>query len=359
MHRSLFSCGAPALLACTVLGACKSIGPGSVERDRFDYNTAIANSWKDQTLLNIVKIRYADMPLFVEVASVVAGYTLESQVSVAGSFPETTTFGGDTFSAGASGKFTDRPTITYAPITGQQFNQSFMTPIPPEAVLFLIQTGWAPELILPMIVDGMNGLRSEIAAGSGQRRGDSAYYRAVELFGRIQRSGALSMQIVSDGQDRRTELIMHAGDLPPESQSDLSELAGLLGIAPGSTTLSVSYGAVQRDERDLAILTRSMLQIMIQMATVVDVPEEHVESGRTVPTLEREDEADTSRIIAILSSKQRPEDAFVAVPYKDHWFWIDDRDFASKRTFAFLMILFSLTETGGREGLPVVTIPSG
>jgi len=38
---------------------------------------------------------------------------------------------------------------------------------------------------------------------------------------------------------------------------------------------------------------------------------------------------------------------------------VDDRDFRTKRTFAFLMILFSLTETGGKEGLPLVTIPSG
>jgi hypothetical protein len=47
------------------------------------------------------------------------------------------------------------------------------------------------------------------------------------------------------------------------------------------------------------------------------------------------------------------------VNYRNHWFWIDDRDFKSKRTFAFLMVLFSLTETGGKEGLPLVTIPSG
>jgi hypothetical protein len=55
----------------------------------------------------------------------------------------------------------------------------------------------------------------------------------------------------------------------------------------------------------------------------------------------------------------KPEDAFVSVRYRDRWFWIDDRDFRSKRTFSFLMLLFSLTETGGKEGLPLVTIPTG
>jgi hypothetical protein len=44
------------------------------------------------------------------------------------------------------------------------------------------------------------------------------------------------------------------------------------------------------------------------------------------------------------------------VQYKEHRFYIDDQDFASKWGFAFLMILFFLTETGGGELLPVVTV---
>ena len=50
-----------------LLPACTSMGPGTVPRDRFDYNTAISDSWKQQTLLNVVKLRYADMPLFEDI----------------------------------------------------------------------------------------------------------------------------------------------------------------------------------------------------------------------------------------------------------------------------------------------------
>ena len=67
-----------------MVAACTSIGPGTVPHDRIDYASAIGNSWKEQTLLNIVKLRYADMPIFLEVAQVIAGYQLQSAIS--GSF---------------------------------------------------------------------------------------------------------------------------------------------------------------------------------------------------------------------------------------------------------------------------------
>src|SRR6476660_8784655 len=69
------------LLAVT---GCTHLGPKTVTVDRFDYSAAIADSWKQQTLLNIVKLRYMDMPVFMDVASVVSGYSLQTGVSVTG-----------------------------------------------------------------------------------------------------------------------------------------------------------------------------------------------------------------------------------------------------------------------------------
>jgi hypothetical protein len=50
-----------AALLLYAIAACSSIGPGTVPHDRIDYGTSIGNSWKEQTLLNIVKLRCANV----------------------------------------------------------------------------------------------------------------------------------------------------------------------------------------------------------------------------------------------------------------------------------------------------------
>ena len=71
------------------------------------------------------------------------------------------------------------------------------------------------------------------------------------------------------------------------------------------------------------------------------------------------DEAQKSKShLRIRCCKEKPKDAFVAVEYRDQWFWIDDRDLLSKRAFSFTMILFTLADTGERESLPLITIPA-
>jgi hypothetical protein len=86
-----------AVLASLVAG-CSSIGSATVPHDRIDYGTSIGNSWKEQTLLNIVKLRYADMPIFLGVAQVIAGYQVQGTLG--------TSFTAGSFNAALIGPFT-------------------------------------------------------------------------------------------------------------------------------------------------------------------------------------------------------------------------------------------------------------
>jgi hypothetical protein len=170
------------------------------------------------------------------------------------------------------------------------------------------------------------------------------------------------MRIIKENdQKESTVMFFYRKNVTPETEEALGKLRKLLGLRPGERELTVTYGLIPASDREISMLTRSMLQIMVEMATRIDVPDQHVSDGRTVPSLSKPDsnEEKIRQLMDIKSSSNKPENAYTAVNYKDHWFWIDDRDFKSKRSFTFLMILFSMTETGGKEGLPLVTIPAG
>src|SRR5215813_10531761 len=67
-------------LSVLFLTGCLTIGPRTVARDRFDYSTAISESWKRQTLLNLIKIRLADAARVFQVTSILQPYALQNPV---------------------------------------------------------------------------------------------------------------------------------------------------------------------------------------------------------------------------------------------------------------------------------------
>ena len=60
------------------------MGPPTIARDRFDDVTAVSESWKRQMLLNLLKVRYADAPVFMDIASAINSYELAGDVSLSG-----------------------------------------------------------------------------------------------------------------------------------------------------------------------------------------------------------------------------------------------------------------------------------
>ncbi len=356
-----------------VLTGCKSIGPGSVARDRFDYSASLSESWKRQTLLNIVKLRYLDPPIFVDVGQIVSGYTLETGLTGAGQLSSADAIQRNSATLGGSIKYTDRPTITYTPLTGNKFVKGLMTPLPPESVFFTIQSGWPADGVLFVTVAEINGLKNQATTISGVSTPDPKFLRVLQLMRKIQLSGAVAMRVQQDAQKQQTTILaFRSKDIALETLNDIHELRQLLRLDPEAEELRLVFGASSTNDREVAVLTRSMLQQMATMASQVEVPAEDVSQGRASPGWEsnpvlanaqaeaNRDTAspDAPRLVRILSSKSEPKDAFVKINYRNLWFWIDDRDLKSKRTFSFMMMLFTLADTGERDNLPLITIPA-
>jgi hypothetical protein len=339
------------------LAGCRSIGPGGLTRDRYEYSDSIGESWKRQTLLNVVKLRYLDPPIFVDVGQIVASRTLSRSVSLGGNVGQGNN---NNMTMGAAGTYTDQPTVTYTPLTGNRYIKSLMTPLTPDSVFFMIQAGWPADGVLVMATAAINGLKNQASSINGTTPPDPEFLRALALMRKIQVAGGVAFRIIQNAEKEQTSLLVfRREDIPPEVRADSMELRRLLKLDPDANEFKLVFGATAANDKEVAMQTRSIIQVMWIMAAQVEVPAKDLTDHAAVPGWESMPGAqEATRLIQIRSSKDEPPHAFVAVPYRDRWFYIDDRDLRSKRVFSFIMLLFTLADTGEPQPMPLVTIPA-
>ncbi len=351
---------AAALVGAVALTGCSHLGPKTVAVDRFDYSTAIADSWKQQTLLNIVKLRYMDLPVFVDVASVVAGYSMQTGVSVNGTLSSESAMQGNFASAGGQAIYTDRPTITYVPMTGEKFLRGLITPIDPKNVFFLLQSGYAADFILGMAVESLNGVRNRSTAGGAVREADPDFIRVLDLLREVQAAGAFGMRVEEDKAKNSTGVVFFQRDeVSPEIAAKGAEIRRLLKLAADKQKFVLTYSPARGTDNELAVNSRSMLQIMTAFASHLDVPEAHLHDHSAWPSVDNVPTAEgRQKVPQIHSGKDKPAGAFAAVRYRDYWFWVDNGDLQTKRALTVVMFFFTLADTGSPEKLPLITIPA-
>lgn len=338
-----------------LLGGCTSLGAQRMGIDRTDYGNRLREANKEQLLLNIVAMRYGDAPLFLEVSSVISQYSREATVGV------DMTLGppaGDP-DGGLDGNLVIRetPTVTYTPLSGDRFARSLLSPLPPASLLSMMESGWSAELLFPLAVRSVNGVRNGSRDPLFAESGDPDFPLIVAAMARLQRSRGLVLLIERHDADS-----FHAhgqvGENPSEQdQADLAFLARALNLPDDRVdTFDLVFAAAQTAPRQLAVRTRSMFEIFSEMAQGVDAP--RLDSGGAAvdpgPAT-----GHVAPLLRVRSGPARPSDAHVAVQYRGHWFWIDGDDMASKRAFLVAQILLSLAETSGGGAGPLVTVPTG
>ena len=133
------------------------------------------------------------------------------------------------------------------------------------------------------------------SGGVSQRSGDAGFYRLLSLFRKVQKSGSVGMRIVKNKDMQETTIMFfHRKDISSEIKEAMNELANLLGLKTGVREIPISYGYIPSTDSEIAMLTRSMMQIMIELAIQVDVPAIHVDEGRTIPTSLQSNKAGTA-----------------------------------------------------------------
>jgi len=341
------------LLSLSCLPGCVGIGPGELERDNLAYGQALGDAWQQQMLLNIVKLRYGESPAFLEVASVINQYSVEGQVGVSAPSWDRPAIAGPPV-ASVSGRWADRPTITYTPVLGDQFTRSLLTPIRPAALAAMMQSGWPAEFVFGVTVRSINGLSNGTRSALMRDEPDPRFGQLVRDLSAIQRSGHVGIRVERRPDGNAVVLVM-AREEPNAIDDVRSRVRRALGLPEGTSEFNLIYGMLPGANNEVAVLSRSVLEILGEFSFGVDVPPEHVVEGRVLAAPDFQGTW-VPPTIHIHSGPDRPTDAAVAVPYRKLWFWIDDCDIDSKRHFSFALILVSLAESGDGGEAPLVTV---
>lgn len=349
------------LAVLAMVSGCASVGPDKVLTDRVGYSVSINESWKQQVLLNIVRVRYVEPLLFMDVGDIVAGYTMETGGNVGFSrsmFDLSAVGDSSKLDLGVSGRFTDRPTITYKPMTGPAFRKAIMSPLPPGNVALAIDSGVSAQFLMHLGVRSMNGLRNTILGPGERLEADSGFTRAVSALSRLQLLNAVHVRITPAHPGAGNRFLLSFGDMAPttETRDLIAEFKGLLGLDPALDEYELTSVGVGGGDR-IVLRTFSLMQIMAAVADRVHIPEKDVESGRALPAMGASTDNPVLEAVAVRSGPKPPPGAYAAIQLRDHWFWVDDHDLPAKRVFAFLMLaLTMMDESGG--GMPIqMTIP--
>jgi hypothetical protein len=152
----------------------------------------------------------------------------------------------------------------------------------------------------------------------------------------------------------------------------------LLNLEPGLPEYELIVGEADpfpesvpaAPRRQIVLEPRSTFEALIFMSHGVTVPPEHLEQGlvrqTALPDGQLFDWSELTRgVFQVQHVKQhhRPDHAYVAVQYRDYWFYIDDRDHNSKMAFnqVYHLSRLDLAVSGARleRTRPVLTLPVG
>jgi hypothetical protein len=178
-------------------------GPRTIDVAHLKYNQAIKRSFSRELLLNIVRLKYRESPEFVDIGGVAAQYSFEGSANfntknVTGTF--------DFRDVGVTGNLagSERPTITYAPLRGKDFETQLLAPVNVATLGLLANKGWSVERILRVGARSINALDNAISAGgpTPTRKPEfEAFLRAAHLLRELQQERAI--EFVFADRERR------------------------------------------------------------------------------------------------------------------------------------------------------------
>ena len=363
------------VLLCVSNSGCLILGDKALAKSRPKYNEVVQQTAKEQMLLNIVRLKYREAPEFMAIPSVTESFSFSAGGAGSLSFNPFRLTG---WGVSGNGSLAERPTISYIPLQDDQFNKRLLTNINLEVLDLLAETGWDISRVSRVIVKNINDVDNATPAGgpTPQVAPQFEEFTLATLYLReLQKQRLLEVshgsKVTAEGV-QTTSVRIQFSDEGLET-TEAKRIAELLHLTPATKEkpfyeLRAASGQLPIRGKQLDYLNvsaRSFLEVLYFLSQAIEVPQSHLEGGLITPTVDEEGYLfDWSRVsgdlLQIHSCKHKPTHASVAIEYRGHWFYVDDRDLNSKSTFNLLLELYNITIRGGGVGqIPALTIGVG
>jgi hypothetical protein len=349
----------PLLVAC--LCSCAVIGPQSISGGRSAY-TEVINTTEDEQLLQVmVRMRYDETFGMLSVASITAGLRFRTQAGTSIGVGNSDNYAGNLVPLSIGIAYEENPTISYLPLSGEDFTRRMLSPISVGEWLLLKTSVRNSAFLFRAAVSRINGLRNPLL---GEAPPSPDFERVVELYGELVDAGVLDY-VQDPGVQERGRYFWDLHRYANGHRDSVRELLDLLGIEAeldGSPILLPLRVAVGPSSSAIHVAHRSAYEMLQLFANGVDVPADHIEAGVAEPVGSAM--AARAPFLHIRSAEgdwwnSRPEESTVAVRHRDSWFYIDGTDTQSKKAFVFLQTLIGmrLAEGATEQRAPVLTVP--
>ncbi|MFM7136131.1 MAG: hypothetical protein ACKO1M_03545 [Planctomycetota bacterium] len=384
------------------------MGSWAIRGTRLHYNQSFSHTASQELLLNIVRMRYGEVPTFLDLPNI--NSVMEAKVDGSGGQL------GDNLTQGVFGGLfglRDEPTLAYQPRSGDNLAESLIQALTAE-ILLDVPPGGDTRTFLLAFVDSINGVRNCPTATSLSSRvlqPNDDYRYAVDLVIGLQSRGAIKVRVgkqeeqahdaipvaaatgedvvlaakegfVYDVFDERVRLVERKRFValaiqPHELQAaDLEEVVRLFHLEPGRSAYRIEsqenvevdlgsdeaiVGASQAATDVITLNVRSGYQVLAFLSKGVDVPEPHVRRG-TVHLFQGLDGRSfdgrqlTRGLFQVCVQKHRPLRSDLAVHYRGYWFYIPESDVQSRATLNQVKMAIDLQSQAGNAG-PVLTLP--
>jgi hypothetical protein len=316
-----------------------ALGPVALERNRLKYNEAVRQTWNEQFLLNIVRLRYRDPPQFDAVTNILSqhefGAAANNQEQLRSN--ETNlknTVNNNLFAQylfGFNANIVERPTLTIAPLEGADFTQHLLGHVHLENLVLLLTTGWEVDRVLRVAVHEMNGIPNvkRTLGDLEEPPNAESFIALVRQMRELQHQGLLEFAydefkkpvgpplVASEGgvkpsdlitavekryeyqltpmKDKKEEVVLIAKERAPVMRiappawargCGAEQLAAALHLAPGLQNYRMyqgdDYGQLKLPPEpgaDLIVSTRSLIGVLQFASKSIQVPQQHVDEG--------------------------------------------------------------------------------